>query len=94
MGSNRLTELPFHIGRLTILEELDISNNKITALPLEIGRLKNLTKPRFKGNNFQGVPANLQKGGDAAILSFWRAMVDSKQSRGLRPLQHRDGRPP
>ena len=72
VGHNRITEIPALISNLAFLEELDLSFNKFTDLPVELGTLKYLTKPNFVGNTLKGIPHNLAKGGDTAIMSFWQ----------------------
>ena len=81
VAHNRIKEIPSLIENLCLLEELDLSFNKFTDLPVQVGRLKLLSKPNFQGNTLKGIPHNLAKGGDVAIMSFWRAMVDSKRTK-------------
>ena len=72
VGHNRIAEIPSLISNLALLEELDLSFNKFTDLPVELGTLKYLAKPNFLGNTLKGIPHNLSKGGDMAIISFWQ----------------------
>ncbi len=81
VAHNRIKEIPSLIENLKLLEELDLSFNKFTDLPVQIGTLKYITKPLFTGNTLKGIPHNLTKGGDIAIMSFWKAMVESKRTK-------------
>jgi Leucine-rich repeat (LRR) protein len=81
VAHNRIKEIPSLIQNLKLLEELDLSFNKFTDLPVEVGTLKYLKKPLFTGNTLKGIPRNLAKGGDVAIMSFWKAMVESKRTK-------------
>jgi Leucine-rich repeat (LRR) protein len=78
---NRIKEIPPLIENLKLLQELDLSFNNITDLPVQLGTLRYLTKPCFQGNILQGIPHNLAKGGDNAILAFWRGMTESKRTK-------------
>ena len=78
---NRISHIPSLIENLSLLQELDLSFNKVSDLPVQLGSLKNLAKPCFTGNTLNGIPNSLAKGGDSAIMAFWRAMVESKKTK-------------
>lgn len=55
-SSNRLTELPSAIGRLTKLSKFNLSGNKLTGLPVEFKRLAQLSELDLSGNQLAVLP--------------------------------------
>ena len=52
INNNQLDRLPRDVGRLSALEELDVSNNCIYFLPSTIDGLERLNVLKFHGNNW------------------------------------------
>jgi leucine-rich repeat protein SHOC2 len=56
---NKLTSLPFNIGKLTHLTCLDVRDNQLTALPASIGNLTNLTHLDVQRNQLISLPVSI-----------------------------------
>jgi hypothetical protein len=57
--SEKLTELPESLGRLTQLQSLDLSDNRLTALPQSLGRLTHLQSLDLSDNRLTALPQSL-----------------------------------
>ncbi len=57
--SKNITVLPFSIGELTDLEDLDLYENKLTSVPSSIGNLVKLTHLAFSYNDLTSVPEEI-----------------------------------
>jgi internalin A len=55
----RMTELPYWIGDLTDLTELNFNGNQLTRLPGSIGNLTNLTTLRLRDNRLTQLPESI-----------------------------------
>lgn len=65
-----LEKLPYSIGLLMSLVELDVSYNKITTLPDSIGCLKRLSKLSVEGNPLVSPPPEVVEHGVQAIKEY------------------------
>ena len=61
LAENSLTELPYSIGKLRSLADLDISSNRLTSLPPTIGSLKKLTRLNASHNELSSLPPTVIK---------------------------------
>ncbi|MEI6066963.1 MAG: leucine-rich repeat domain-containing protein [Methylococcaceae bacterium] len=61
LNSNKFTELPEWIGKLTNLTVLDLGGNKFTELPEWIGKLTNLTTLDLWDNQLTKLPESIGK---------------------------------
>ncbi|WP_310483114.1 leucine-rich repeat domain-containing protein [Chamaesiphon sp. VAR_48_metabat_403] len=59
LARNKLTSLPFDIGKLTQLTYLDLRENKLASLPASIGNLKNLTHLSLQRNRLTYLPVSI-----------------------------------
>jgi leucine-rich repeat protein SHOC2 len=59
LSKNKLTSLPFNIGKLTNLTCLDLRRNQLTSLPASIGNLNNLTHLDLQRNKLSFLPASI-----------------------------------
>jgi leucine-rich repeat protein SHOC2 len=59
LSENKLTSIPFNIGRLTDLTCLDLRRNQLTSLPASIGNLNNLTHLDVQRNKLTFLPASI-----------------------------------
>ncbi|KAJ6731971.1 LEUCINE-RICH REPEAT-CONTAINING [Salix purpurea] len=73
-----LETLPFSIGLLLSLVELDVSYNKITALPDSMGCLRKLKKLSVEGNPLISPPMEVVEGG----VDFVREYLSEKMNAG------------
>nr|KYP52555.1 Protein lap1 [Cajanus cajan] len=65
-----LVALPYSIGLLLSLVELDVSYNKITSLPDSIGCLKKLQKLSLEGNPLASPPPDVVEQGLHAVKEY------------------------
>lgn len=72
-----LETLPYSIGLLLSLVELDISYNKIKYLPESIGCLKNLQKLSVEGNPLKSPPKEVMNQGVQAIKEYMCQKMNS-----------------
>ena len=56
LAHNELTMLPMHIGYLSELEILDVSNNDLGSLPDSVAKLDKLTTLNLAGNQIPFLP--------------------------------------
>ncbi|KAJ6355026.1 hypothetical protein OIU77_005591 [Salix suchowensis] len=73
-----LETLPFSIGLLLSLVELDVSYNKITALPDSMGCLRKLKKLSVEGNPLISPPMEVVEGG----VDFVKEYLSEKMNAG------------
>src|SRR5207302_1275684 len=59
LWDNQLDTLPAEIGRLTCLQNLDLTGNQLSDLPAEIGRLTSLQNLDLRGNQLSALPAEI-----------------------------------
>jgi leucine-rich repeat protein SHOC2 len=59
LSKNKLTSLPFSIGKLTHLTCLDLRDNQLTSLPASIGNLTNLTHLDLQRNQLASLPVSI-----------------------------------
>lgn len=65
-----MAKLPYSIGLLISLVELDVSYNKITTLPESIGCLKKLQKLSVEGNPLVSPPMDIVERGVDAVKGY------------------------
>jgi leucine-rich repeat protein SHOC2 len=56
---NKLTSLPFDIGKLTQLTCIELRGNKLTSLPASIGNLANLSHLDLRNNQLTFLPSSI-----------------------------------
>ncbi|KAK6941319.1 Leucine-rich repeat [Dillenia turbinata] len=78
-----LTSLPYSIGLLLSLTDLDVSYNKITSLPDSIGCLKKLQKLSVEGNPLISPPMDVVEQGLHAVKEY--------MSRRMNGSSHKNG---
>jgi Leucine-rich repeat (LRR) protein len=61
LAENGLTELPYSIGKLGSLANLDVSRNRLSSLPPTIGSLKKLTRLDASHNELSALPSTIIK---------------------------------
>ncbi|KAK8486163.1 hypothetical protein V6N11_019986 [Hibiscus sabdariffa] len=76
-----LQNLPYSIGLLVSLVELDVSYNKITALPHSIGCMKKLQKLSVEGNLLVSPPAEVFEQGLHAVKEYLGEKMNSPQKK-------------
>jgi hypothetical protein len=59
LAKNSLRELPYSIGKLRSLADLDVSHNALTSLPPTIGSLKKLTRLNASHNELPSLPSTI-----------------------------------
>ena len=59
LAGNKLTSIPFDIGKLTQLTCIELSKNKLTSLPASIGNLTNLSHLDLRGNQLTFLPSSI-----------------------------------
>jgi leucine-rich repeat protein SHOC2 len=59
LSKNKLTSIPFNIGKLTDLTCLDLRHNQLTSLPASIGNLTKLTHLDVQHNKLTFLPVSL-----------------------------------
>ncbi|KAI4344483.1 hypothetical protein L6164_011704 [Bauhinia variegata] len=74
-----LETLPYSIGLLLSLVELDVSYNKIKTLPDSIGCLKRLQKLSVEGNPLSSPPVEVVELGLHAVKEYLRNKMNSGQ---------------
>ena len=88
LNNNQLDRLPREVGRLSQLEELDVSNNVIYFLPATCRDLKRLQVFRFKGNKWtNNVPRYQEK---TPRVNDLNASYGERALRTARALVHPD----
>ncbi len=73
-----LTALPVNIGRLELLETLDVGDNELTFLPESIGRLPSLKELYVDFNELTSLPEGIGRLGLLEILYVNRNRLDKK----------------
>jgi len=61
LSSNRLTEIPKEIAKLTNLTHLDLSSSQLKEIPKEIAKLTNLTSLDLSYNKLTEIPKEIAK---------------------------------
>jgi leucine-rich repeat protein SHOC2 len=59
LSRNKLTSLPFNIGKLTHLTCVDLRDNQLTSLPASIGNLTKLTHLDLQRNQLASLPVSI-----------------------------------
>ena len=92
---NEIRGLPSEIGKLTNLEELDLSDIQLEALPPEIGNLTNLEILDVDSNLLTAVPAEIGNLANLRRLSLNHNPLAKlpPEIRKLNTLLHWDGDP-
>ena len=70
-SSNQLSRLPPELGRLRLLEELDVRGNALTELPAWLGEVASLRKLDASNNPLQLPPAAVAARGVDAVRRFF-----------------------
>ena len=87
VNSNQLDSVPRDVGRLSALQELDVSNNNIYFLPSTVDALRRLKVLKFHGNKWTNeVPAFGGSGGNDDVQG--RYGVNARKT--ARALVHPD----
>lgn len=58
---NKLASVPTSVGRLKVLQRLDLSNNVLQHLPDEIGSLEQLVELELSRNKLKRLPESMGK---------------------------------
>ncbi|XP_054999231.1 leucine-rich repeat serine/threonine-protein kinase 1 [Sorex araneus] len=76
LNDNQLDAVPASVCQLRSLSELYLGNNPgLRDLPFELGQLSNLWQLDIEELTISNVPADIQKEGPKAVLSFLRAQL-------------------
>ncbi|KAJ8425723.1 hypothetical protein Cgig2_026596 [Carnegiea gigantea] len=71
-----LVELPYSIGLLMSLVELDVSYNRISSLPTSIGCLRKLRKLRMEGNPLVSPPMEVVEKGLQSVKEYMSEKIN------------------
>ncbi len=77
LSNNKLTSLPFDIGKINRLNCLELRNNQLTSIPPSISNLHNLTHLDLRGNKLTFLPASIDNLTDLRHLYLSRNFLTS-----------------
>ena len=89
-NQNQISSLPYEIGTLFSLKELNVADNLLSKLPVSIGNLVNLRDLNVSGNNLATIDSFLGKLRNLKMLNCARNRIQDIPSEvgGLRKLEN------